>query len=257
MSALGIENFILIGTLLMLIFILCLIVFIAVFQNRARNREIKQEKLLSEAMIKSQENERRKIGEELHEDISPVLVSALINLNILVNKSKDFVESNIENAIENVELAIKKIRNISHQLHPAAIEKFGLLLGLKDFARSINNSKNVTIRIQSTFEELNLDSFVQLIIFRIIQELIINAIKHGNSKNIHLELNSENNLLQISISNDGIKFNAQTYKSGIENTDSLGLKIVQQKLYLLSGTIKFNSNPKLLYSNIVIQIPMY
>jgi signal transduction histidine kinase len=256
MDTMGIEHFILIGTILLFIFISGLIVFIAIFQNRAVNREKNQEKLLSEAIIKSQENERKKIGEELHEDIAPVLVSALINLNSLVDKSKDILEANVENAINNVELAIKKIRAISHQLHPAAIENFGLLFGLSDFSNVINRSKNVNLKIQSTIDNLNLRPFQQLIIYRIIQELVINAIKHGSAKNIQLELESDNTNLNIFINTDGTHFDAQAYSGGLRGTDSLGLKIVQQKLNLLNGTILFNILSNLKVHDILIKIPL-
>ncbi|MFZ1255418.1 MAG: hypothetical protein WAR77_03655 [Saprospiraceae bacterium] len=220
-------------------------------------REKNQEKLLSEAIIKSQENERKTLGEELHEDISPVLVSALINLNSLDDKSKDTFEINIENAIDNVELAIKKLRNIAHQLHPAAIENFGLIFGLTDFSKIINNSKNVNLKIHSTIEKINFSSFEQLIIYRIVQELIINTIKHGMAKNIQLDLEPDSKSLRIYLIHDGTKFDAKAYMSRLKNTESLGLKIIQQKLNLLNGTILFNTKSNLKDNDILIQIPLH
>jgi len=257
MDTIGVEHFILLGSILLFIFISGLIIFIAIFQNRAVNREKNQEKLLSEAIIKSQEKERKTIGEELHEDISPVLVSALINLNSLVDKSKDIFEINVENAINNVELAIKKLRNIAHQLHPAAIENFGLLFGLTDFSKLINNSKNVNLKIHSAVEKINFSSFEQLIIYRIIQELIINAIKHGSAKNMQLDLKSDGNNLHICLIHDGTRFDYQEYMSGLKSTESLGLKNIQQKLNLLNGTILFNTKSKLEYNDILIQVPLH
>lgn len=257
MDSIGIEHFILIGSILLFMFISGLIVFIAIFQNRAVNREKNQDKLLSEAIIKSQENERKNIGEELHEDIAPVLVSALINLNSLINKPKEILESNVQNAIHDVELAIQKLRSISHQLHPAAIENFGLIFGLSDFSKSINKTRNVNFTIHHNFEKLNLNSFQQLIIYRIIQELTINAIKHGSAKNIQLDLESYNILLRIILSNDGKQFDDQAYSDGLKRTDSLGLKIVQQKLNLLNGSISFDFKSNINYKDIIIQIPLH
>jgi signal transduction histidine kinase len=257
MGSIGIEDFILIGSILLFVFISGLIIFIAIFQNQAVNREKKQEKLLSEAIIKSQENERKTIGEELHEDIAPVLVSALINLNSLAGKPKEILEENVEFAIQNVEFAIQKLRSISHQLHPAAIENFGLLFGLNDFSKVISNSKNVSLKVQSNFENIKLSSFEQIIVYRIIQELVINAIKHGSAKNIQLDLESDVTDLHISLNNDGENFDDIAYTNWIKNTDSLGLKIVQQNLNLLNGSIMFNVKLRSKISDILIRIPLH
>lgn len=257
MDSIGIENYILLSTVLLFLFISCLIIFVAIVQKRTAKREKCQEKLLSEAIIKSQENERKTIGEELHEDISPVLVSVLINLNSLINKPIELFDTNVENAIADVELAINKLRAISHQLHPAAIENFGLLFGLSDFAKIINNSKKINIQIQSSIINLDLSSFQQLIIYRIIQELVINAIKHGSAKNINLVLTTDDSNLNIYLSDDGINFDAKAYKRGLTNVDYLGLKIVQQKLNLLKGSILFSSKPNVNMNNISLHIPLH
>ncbi|MBK8296845.1 MAG: hypothetical protein IPK91_06115 [Saprospiraceae bacterium] len=256
MDSIGIENYILLYTLLLLVFVSLLIVFVAIVQNRVANRESIFEKQLTEAIIKSQENERKLLGEELHEDISPVLVSALINLNSLVDKSNNDCENNILIAINNLELAIRKIRTISHQLHPAAIENFGLLFGLSDFSKVINNSKKVNLELHSTICELNIGSFEQLIIYRIIQELIINAIKHGGAKFIKLRLESDEVNLQVYLSNDGTKISAQDYAGWLRSTESLGLKILEQKLKMLRGSILFNTNVYLHDYDIFIKIPL-
>ncbi|MBK7359024.1 MAG: hypothetical protein IPI45_07050 [Saprospiraceae bacterium] len=167
------------------------------------------------------------------------------------------MESNVVNAIHDVELAINKLRSISHKLHPVAIENFGLLFGLSDFSNLINKTKNVNFTIQHNVGELNLNSFKQLIIYRIIQELTINAIKHGSAKNIQLNIKNDDIDLRINLSNDGKLFDAQAYSDGLKSADSLGLKIVQQKINLLNGSISFGFKLNTNFQEILIQIPLH
>ncbi len=262
MDSIIVANLILIEALVLVIIISGMIVYVVISQKRVIalekdkiSREKDLESTLSIAIVKSQEQERKNIGEELHEDISPILSIALMSITNYSERNT-VVDWNISNAIENLELGISKIRNVSHLLHPASIENLGFIHALKDFCQMMNNSKSVNIQVQTSLNQLKVEPFRQLALYRIVQELMINAIKHSNAKNITIAISENQETYFLSIFHDGSEFKTQNYLNGTKKPDSLGLKIVQHRLILLNGKIFFNPNSENVKHSIEIQCPI-
>jgi len=136
----GTENLIILGTLFIFVFAISLIIFVVIQQKRTISTENKFNLKLSEVVINSQESERKRIGEELHDDIvSKLMASKLIldNLSLLsTNESKADIEEVISLILE----ISKEVRKISHILHPAALQEFGLDYAINDFCNILNKS---------------------------------------------------------------------------------------------------------------------
>src|SRR5579862_8985429 len=175
------------GTIGMLALTIGLVVFIIFhqrkvirYQTRLQKLEQNQQKMLLNASIRLQEEERQRIAADLHDDAGPLLATARLYLNEnLVNLDKASQLQSIYNAKQIIDDTIQLIRNISHSLMPPTLKNFGLESAMKDLFDKINGSGviNATARFHDNRERLNEEQ--ELLIFRILQELVTNIIKHS------------------------------------------------------------------------------
>ncbi len=243
----NIETLILIGTLLMLFVMSCLILFIVFHQKKIF--KIESEKQLAEkahqlnvaeAAIKSQENERKSIAEDLHDDIAPNLASAKLFLRASMSQKISQEIENKQMAVSIIDESIEKIRQLSHLLHPAEIERFGFFRALNSFALKLNKTEQVELNIQIHDEMITLESFSQLALYRIIQELIINAIKHADAKIFNLNYSYIENHIQINLMHNGKAFKSADFNQSIENPNGIGLMNILNRIKLLNSSINFD-----------------
>src|SRR5437868_3181811 len=175
------------GTLGMLVLTISLILFIIFHQRRViryqmqlQEMEQEQQKLLLIASIKLQEEERQRLAADLHDDAGPLLATARLYLNEnLVNQDKATQLQAIFQARQIIDDTIQLVRNISHSLMPPTLKNFGLESAINDLFQKISGSG--TINASSRFHEYKerLKEEKELIIFRVVQELINNILKHS------------------------------------------------------------------------------
>src|SRR5213075_3073471 len=176
------------GTIGMLVLTIGLVVFIIMhqrkvirYQQRLQNLEIEQQKMMLTASIKLQEEERQRLAADLHDDAGPLLATARLYLNEnLVNQDKATQLQSIFQARQIIDDTIQLIRNISHSLMPPTLKNFGLESAVNDLFQKISGSG--TINASSRFHDYSerLKPEKELVVFRIIQELINNILKHSN-----------------------------------------------------------------------------
>lgn len=240
---------ILIGTIVCIILLLGFISFIVYFmksyykldfEKRRQENELKQ--LLAESSIKSEENERKRIGEDLHDEIAPILLRASRKLESQLEIANGYDKGNLKSAIEYIQTGMKRIRDISHVLHPSAIESFGLFYALHDFGANMENSMACEMEISTEIEKLDIDPFNQLMLFRIVQELILNAFKHGRANQFNITIYVEDEFLNIVVYHNGSEFLQTDYLKSLHNLNTLGLKYIEQRLKLLSCNIVFDTD---------------
>src|SRR6478735_7537905 len=199
------------GTIGMLVLTIGLVVFIIMhqrrvqrFQQKLQQLEIDQQKMMLNASIKMQEEERQRLAADLHDDAGPLLATARLYLNEnLVNQDKATQLQSIFQARQIIDDTIQLVRNISHSLMPPTLKNFGLESAVNDLFQKISGSGslNASCRFHDYRERLHADQ--ELIIFRVIQELINNILKHSNSSFIHLTQNLNGNNLYIRMHHDG------------------------------------------------------
>jgi two-component system NarL family sensor kinase len=251
------------GTIGMLALTIGLIVFIIFhqrkvirYQLRLQRMEHDQQKLLLNASIRLQEEERQRIAADLHDDAGPLLATARLYLNEnLVNLDKTTQLQSIYNAKQIIDDTIQLIRNISHSLMPPTLKNFGLESAVNDLFQKISGSgtMNASSRFHDYSERLKPEK--ELVVFRIIQELINNILKHSNSSFIQLTQNVHGDKFYLRIHHDGRGIVQSDFEKLTKSNIGLGLKNISSRLRVVHGNINFEKDISQTYYKITMELP--
>jgi signal transduction histidine kinase/ligand-binding sensor domain-containing protein len=189
-----------------------------------------QQKLI-QSQVATIERERNRIAKELHDGVGTNLTAIKLSVRQLLKNHHDPLADEVE---EQFQVAIGDLKNIIYDLTPPTLERYGLFIALKNYISKI--SKNIPISVEVKTFGPDLDNFnLNIIVFRVIQELLSNSIKHSNATKITIHLNSFEDLLSIIYEDNGVGFVYDPVQSG------LGLDNVESRIRSLNGTLKFDS----------------
>lgn len=257
------STVLLFGTVGMLVLTIGLIVFIIFHQRKViryqlqlQRMEQDQQKMLLNASIRLQEEERQRIAADLHDDAGPLLATARLYLNEnLVNLDKTSQLQSIYNAKQIIDDTIQLIRNISHSLMPPTLKNFGLESAVNDLFQKISSSgsMNASCRFHDYRNRMHPED--ELIIFRVIQELVNNILKHSNASFIHLTQNLSDDKFFIRMHHDGKGLTQADFEKLNKAASGLGLKNIQSRLKLLHGRIFFEKDMSQTYFKVTIEVP--
>lgn len=209
-------------------------------KSERKIRELKhlQQAQLLNAVMQTQEEERRRVAESLHNDFGQLLNIAVIKLG------KDNKEVT---AILNE--SIKKMRSISYELMPPFLKDFGLEVSLADMLKIKTTSSNIKINYSIEGLKTKTARDLEVAVYRITQELLNNAIKHSKAKNIEIVINNNRKKIIILIEDNGQGFDINSYKK------RFGLKYITDRINLLNGIFEI-STTKGLGTKCTIEIPL-
>jgi signal transduction histidine kinase len=142
-----------------------------------------------------------------------------------------------ENSISQLDQTISELRKVAHNLMPEALVKFGLKNAILDYANTMQLASNVNIHFEQMGETRDLGNTNDLYIYRIIQELINNAIKHASANRVLIQLTKTNKRVILTVEDDGKGFDP----SAVENAKGIGLKNLQQRVDYLNGKMTIES----------------
>ncbi len=207
--------------------------------NRLKHeKEIQKD--LTKKLINSQEEERKNISSELHDDLGQNLL-VVKNRLMLADRDKNF-EENKNEILEILDRSVQDVSNISHLLHPSELEELGLSQAIESMIYRIKSASNLKI-INSLFP---LDEYFtsdeRINVYRIIQEALNNILKHAHATEVILSSEVKKNNLSISITDNGIGF-TNSNPPEINQRPHIGLKGMKERALLLTGVLEVNSSP--------------
>jgi signal transduction histidine kinase len=204
-----------------------------------KNLELEYQKELLQATIITQEVERKRIAQDLHDDISSKLNIVSLNSHLLSadNLTKDEVNEITANIINLTTKALDNSRRIAHDLLPPVLDNFGLHAAIEELCVEFISSKSVSVDYQNQVEFVNLEKDKHLHIFRILQELMNNSLRHGKATNISILFEDNNGSSACRYNDNGCGFDMKNEK----NRKGLGMKNIESRITFLNGTMSIDS----------------
>ena len=204
-----------------------------------KDLEIQYQKELLSAVIITQEEERKRIAQDLHDDISSKLNIVSLNSHLLTtpNLTANEVIEITANIINLTHKALDNSRKIAHGLLPPVLDKFGLHAGVEELCMEFSSSKAVNIEYQNntTFAISHNDRHLH--VFRILQELMNNSLRHGKATVISILFEEINGMKNCHYTDNGTGFEMKNN----ENQKGLGMKNIDSRIAFLNGKLTFES----------------
>lgn len=246
----------------MLLMALGIILFVVMYQRRVIQSQVDIERMNKEkqaelihASIKSEEEERRRIAAELHDDIGAHLTTVRMYVVSAMNKADN--RETLQQAREVLDESIKRVRELSHKMQPGMLMHLGLTASLASFAKMISQSGNLQVKLHAIASSIpQINETVALYAYRIVQELITNIIRHANAEKVDIYCQVLNNFLNIDLQHNGKGLLQDDFEHYIYKPGANGLKNIVNRLSLLHAVIYFNLNEDSHLYEIRITIPL-
>ncbi|AOM79639.1 CheR family methyltransferase [Pedobacter steynii] len=207
-------------------------------ERKLRQMEIQQQQEILQVILSTQEEERRRISESLHNGVGQILYGTRVAMNNLtvqmaVEKPDKFNEYKAYTA-DLLSTSIKDIRRISHDLMPTVLAEFGLKAAIKEVCEQLQNG--IQFDYQVSLGPIKLDNFLELAVFRTVQELMINVVKHSKATSATVEVTADGGEVLILVIDNG-----QGMPVDQEEKPGMGLRSIRNKVDLLKGSLDIQS----------------
>ena len=222
-------------------------------QQLLDQRNTHQKELL-DSIVKTQEDERKRIAAELHDGLGNILATAKLNLDGLQKEAQDLDQEKqtlYKNSVSLLDNACKDVRIISHNMMPGALVKLGLIPALRDFLDKLKQSGKFKIDFSDYGLEERLDETIEIVLYRIIQEIFNNIIKHAEAKEVSVQIFRHEKTLNLMVEDDGKGFDIEKVKG----QNGLGVNNIESRVEFLKGKIEYDSKSGQ-GTNIIIEIPV-
>lgn len=204
--------------------------------SRQKQLEESRQQEIFRTILDTQEIERRRIAETLHNSLGQILYAAKLSLST-VNKASmtEADKENLKNADKLLNDAITESRRLSHELMPVILEEFGLKAAVEDICRKLSGKIQFKCRFKGVVKRV--DKYIEVAIYRIIQELVMNVVNHSGASNSLVAVEVNTDRLSVSVRDDGNGFNAPKARAR-----GIGLKTIRNNVNLLKGHVSIKAD---------------
>lgn len=225
--------------------VISLLMFIASFyirqifilQSRVNRLRRENESRVLSAIIKTEEKDRQLFARELHDGLAPILSSIKMALSAIDKKTIGSVNYRIMDKTETaVDNAIQTIKEISNKLSPQVIERFGLEKAIRNFTGNIITGDGIVFDVNSNLEGRRFDYNTEIVLYRIVCELVTNTLKHAAASSVEIALFGREDELEMSYSDNGAGFEHGKVKS-----QGMGLSNIESRVKSLDGQFEMHS----------------
>ncbi|WP_343534335.1 PAS domain-containing protein [Pedobacter sp.] len=192
--------------------------------------KVLQQQQLFEAIINAQEDERRNIAENLHNEIGQLLFAAQLKLSSSETESRTLLNA-----------AIKKVREISFELTPVLLNDMGLEVALKDMLEKKLDAHQISFNFSFNVKAPRINNNIEVIIYRILQELINNTVKHATANHVNVLVLQKGDELYISQTDNGTGLDKSILN---DSKKGFGIKSIINRLHILNGVFEVFSSPE-------------
>lgn len=249
--------FIIISVILMLVLVVFITVIIYRYQQKQNTyfKDIEtlktsHENALLQSQLEIQEQTLQNISREIHDNIGQKLTLAKLHLNTLAYEDKDKTATQVNDSINIIGEAINDLSDLSHSMSSEIILNNGLIKALEYEEIQFKRSGLYEIDFTTTGNPVYLDSNMELVLFRVVQEVLNNIVKHASASVIHIHLYYNDAYLSIEITDNGKGFNLP------DNSKGTGLQNIKKRITLLNGSLHISSKENI-GTDIKIKIPLY
>lgn len=221
-------------SLLIAVIIIYFVVSIILYHRRY----IKMQRDRITAEITILENERKRIATDLHDSAGPLLSTVKLILNSMETHS-EHDRNIIEKSSRYIDETITNLRQISHNLLPNALERKGLVEATREFIQQVSEQQPLSIELR-TRGDIHVPTEKAIHIFRIIQEIVQNTLKHAKAKQLQISLSQDEGVLLLLIREDGAGFDVKKAKT---TSTGLGMKSLEIRTDIMHGSLAIESTP--------------
>jgi len=240
------KNYLIYGALGLLI--ATLLIGYGIFQNRKKNQRLKMQELVikqkqktTQAVMEAEEVERKRIAGDLHDSVAQKIVVAKLNLEAFGNDLSG-ISSDQKKIYDNINALLEEsaaeVRDLSHSMMPHSFAHSGLTDTVKDFLDKVT-VKDLNIRFSAEGDFKKIKENTGLMIYRIIQECVQNALKHAKASQLDVAMIAENQEIDVTIEDNGLGFDTKAEKI----TNSSGMKNIRSRIEYLNGKLDIDSKP--------------
>jgi two-component system NarL family sensor kinase len=211
-------------------------------EKRILDLEKEKQLLATQAVLQGQVEERTRLAKDLHDGLGSILSSAKLSFSQI--KDNLVITAQDANAFDRsmniLDMSINELRRVAHNMMPEALMKFGLDTALKDFCDSVGQSGALQLTHQSyQIDETSIPPIKAAAIYRIVQELVNNVIRHAQATRALVQLIREGNVLNITVEDNGKGFD----KTILASSDGMGYLNLENRVAYLSGKMDIQTSP--------------
>ena len=229
-----------------------LVIFLSLYLSYKHKQKLQQQKIgklekekqlaAAESVLKGEEQERSRLAKDLHDGLGGMLSGIKFSFQTMKGNLVMTPQNQLtfERSMDMLDSSIKEIRRVAQNMMPESLVRFGLGTALKDYCEDINSSGALQISYQSFgLEDQNIEQTTAITIYRIVQELINNILKHAAAKTAIVQITKSDNLLAITVEDDGKGFDSNT----LDLSKGMGWINIRHRVEFLKGKLDINSEP--------------
>lgn len=220
-------------------------------QQRINELETEKQLMATEAVLKGEEQERTRLAKDLHDGLGGMLSGIKYSLNTMKGNLIMTPENAqaFERSMDMLDSSIKEMRRVAHNMMPEALVKFGLDAALRDFCNDINQSGALKVSYQSIgLADIDIDQTSAITVYRIVQELLNNTMKHSSAGSAIVQVSMTGGLLSVTVEDDGKGFDTTLLRQVKARPDDqvgrgIGWANIQNRVEFLKGKLDVSSQP--------------
>jgi PAS domain S-box-containing protein len=211
--------------------------------EEALRQTARQLQTLSRRVLEAQETERRRVARELHDELGQALTAIKINLHARERfRDQSPQELDSEN-IRIIEDALQQVRSLALALRPSMLDDLGLIPALRWIAEQTASRGGMAVHFHSSNADVRLAPEIETACFRIAQEALTNVARHANARQVRIELGQDDDVLVLSVKDDGEGFDVTTMRERAKSGGSMGVLSMQERATLIGGQLEIESIP--------------